>query len=397
MSKINKNSGIPAIKQIINLLDFKKVNRTADKFNSDRYCKKFKTTFHLTTMLYSVLSGCNSLRQISGIMLGCQGRINHLGLDYFPKRSTLSDANKKRKSYVFGEIYYDLFRQYGSFLSDSRMNKKVITNLKIVDSTTISLFGNILQGVGRNPIDGKKKGGIKVHTVLDSDSDVPVMIRFSPSKTHDHTFLKELNLPSGSLVVFDKGYIDYKQYLDWNIKGVTFVTRQKDNALWWSKEEFEIPNDAPSGILKDERIGILKGNTPIDIRRIAYWDDKNGKLYEFITNNFDLSAEDVANIYKRRWQIEILFKCLKQNYQLKYFLGDNQNAIEIQIWATLIAYLLTKVIQKNIKEHNWAFANIVAIIRAHLMAYIDLFRFLNHPNAKWEFTKIKNQEQYALF
>lgn len=397
MYKNNKNSSIPVIKQIINLLDKKKVNRTADKFKSDRYFKKLKTSTHLTTMLYSVLSGCNSLRQISGIMLGCQGRINHLGLDYFPKRSTLSDANKNRKSAVFGEIYNDLFRQFGSFLSDSRMNKKVVSNLQIVDSTTISLFGNLLQGVGRNPIDGKKKGGIKVHTVLDSDTDVPVMIRFTPSKTHDHTFLKELNLPSGSLVVFDKGYTDYNQYLDWSVKGITFVTRLKDNASWVSKEELEISKDTPDGVLKVEIMEITKNKKVIELRRIAYWDDKQGKLYEFITNNYDLLPEDVAEIYKRRWQIEILFKCLKQNYQLKYFLGDNQNAIEIQIWVTLIAYLLTKILQKRTKEHKWAFSCIVTIMRAHLMAYIDIFGFLKHPDAEWVFIRIENTEQYKLF
>lgn len=397
MYKNNKNSGIPAIKQIINLIDINKVNRTADKHQSDRYSKKLNTLSHLIIMLYSALSGCISLRQISGIMLGCQGRINHLGLKYFPKRSTLSDANRKRKSAIFGEIYYDLLKQYQSFLSDSRINKSVIKNLQIIDSTTISLFGNIIQGVGRNPVDGQKKGGMKVHTVLDSDSNVPVMIRFTPAKTHDHTFLKDLKLSTGSLIVFDKGYTDYKQFYDWNLEGITFVTRQKNNASWVYKEEFEIPDGTPDGVLKDGKIEILKGKTVIELRRITYWDDIQGKFYEFLTNNYDLPAEDVAEIYKRRWQIEILFKCLKQNFQLKYFLGDNQNAIEIQIWITLIAYLLTKVLQKQITKHKWAYSSIVAITRAHLMAYIDLIGFLNNPNAKWVLVKIENQEQYALF
>ena len=157
MSKNNKFSGKPIISQVIDFLDRDLINRTASRNNSDRYYKKFLTRDHLITMMYVVLSGCNSLREIVGIMLACEGKINHLGIKSFPKRSTISDANRKRESKVFSEIYFGLYQKYRRIITDSRESDPVMKSLKIVDSTTISLFSEIIRGVGRNPINGKKK------------------------------------------------------------------------------------------------------------------------------------------------------------------------------------------------------------------------------------------------
>jgi len=396
MSKNNKNSGNPIISQILKFIDRVKVNRTAKENRSDRYSKKFKTIDHLITMLYVVLSGCNSLREIESIMLACEGRLNHLGINVFPKRSTLSDANRRRSSKVFSEIYFGLYYKYKKILTDSRKNDPLMKCLKIVDSTTISLFCDILQGVGRNPINGKKKGGIKMHTMINSSEDVPTLVRFTSAATHDHTFLKNLELKKGSIVVFDKGYVDYNQYNQWTLDGVYFVTRQKDNAVYESIEEFDIPLNMDDGVLKDEKIIIDKDVQRIELRRLAYWLEDQKRVYEFITNNFDLPADKIAQIYKKRWQIELLFKRLKQNFPLKYFLGDNQNAIEIQIWVSLIAQLIMLVIKK-LAERKWAFSNLVSVIRFHLMTYIDLFKFLNSPDSGWEFLTTKPPEQYLLF
>jgi hypothetical protein len=189
-------------------------------------------------MIYTVLSGCSSLREIASIMLACEGKINHLGLTDFPKRSTLSDANsqnsvsKRRKSKVFGDIYYALLKKYSKILSDSSPRQPAVKNLRIVDSTTITLFSDILKGTGRKPINGKKKGGIKMHTMINALEDVPSLVKFSSAATHDHIFLKELDLEKGSFVVFDKGYLDYQQYEQWTLDNVFFVTRQKNNALY---------------------------------------------------------------------------------------------------------------------------------------------------------------------
>lgn len=396
MNKSTNFSGQPIFKQILRFIDDGIVYRTAQKHNADRYYKKFKTYDHLVSMLFATISGVNSLRELSGVMLACEGKINHLNLKQFPRRSTISDANRKRSSAVFGDIYHELLSRYRGFLPDSRGKSEPVKGLQIVDSTTISLFSDILKGAGRNPVNGKKKGGIKMHTMISALEDVPCLVRFSSAATHDHTFLKELELKKGSFVVFDKGYNDYGQYARWNVEGVFFVTRQKTNALYTSLQEFDIADDIDPGVLRDERISVVKDQRTIHLRRIAYWHDPHQKVYEFITNNFQLQADTIADIYKRRWQIETMFKRLKQNFPLKYFLGDNQNAIEIQIWVSLIIQLIMLVIQR-MAQRKWAFSNMVSIIRYHLMNYIDLFKFLKEPDSSYENLTTKPPHQLALF
>ena len=397
MNKSKNFSGQPIIKQVLNFIDSKDIHRTAKNHNSDRYTKKFTTYDHLVTMIFTVISGCSSLREVTSIMLACEGKINHLGLKDFPKRSTLSDANKRRSSEVFADIYHLLYHRYHRFLSDSRTAEPAVKDLKIIDSSTITLFSDILKGVGRNPINGKKKGGIKMHTMINAMEDVPCLIKFTSAATHDHTFLKDLDLKKNSFVVFDKGYVDYEQYQSWTLEDIYFVTRQKDNARYISLEEFEIPDKVNDAVLKDEKIEIIdKNGHSFSLRRIAFWYEKNQKVYEFITNNYHLDADKIADIYKNRWQIEIMFKRLKQNFPLKYFLGDNQNAIEIQIWVSLIIQLIMLVIQRK-AQRSWAYSNMMSVIRYHLMTYIDLFKFLKNPEAKWEEITTKNIAQLDLF
>jgi hypothetical protein len=396
MSKSKNFSGQPIISQVLNFLPSTIISRTAQEHNSDRYYKRFKTYDHLVTMIFATISGCSSLREISSIMLACEGKINHLGLTKFPKRSTLSDANKKRSSEVFASIYKSIYSSYRHFLSDSNTKKLPVEDLKIVDSSTISLFSDIIKGVGRNPINGKKKGGIKMHTMINAKEDVPCLVRFTSAATHDHVFLKELNLKKGSFVVFDKGYVDYMQYYKWTLEDVYFVTRQKENAQYTSLEEFDIGDHIHPSILKDERINITKDGQSIELRRVAFYHAEQKKVYEFISNNFDIDADKIADIYKQRWQIETLFKRLKQNFPLKYFFGDNQNAIEIQIWVSLIIQLIMLVI-KSKADKRWAFSNMMSIIKYHLMTYIDLFKFLKNPDANWDVLNNINQTKLDLF
>ena len=397
MNKSTHFSGHPIIKQLLNLIPKGIITRTAIRFDSDRYYKTCKTREHLISMLYGVLSGSSSLRELSTVMLACEGKLSHLGLDNFPKRSTLSDANANRSSEIFGSVYYSLLDKYGRFLSDSSSLRLPVKHLKIVDSTTISLFSDILKGVGRNPINGKKKGGIKMHTMINAMQDVPCLVRYSNAATHDHSFLKELDLKKGSFVVFDKAYTDYEQYLDWTQNDIYFVTRQKGNASYKILLEFDLQKGTSSNVLKDEIITVQKNKVAVKLRRVAYWDTEKNKVYEFISNNFLLSPEKICDIYKHRWQIETMFKRLKQNFPLKYFLGDSQNAIEIQIWCGLIIQLLMLVVQRKVTK-KWAYSNMVSMIRLHLMSYIDLFSFMENPTKQWEDLKTKPPEiQLSLF
>jgi len=323
MGKSNHFSTKSVFGQLISLIDDGLINRAVKKCNSDRYTKRFKTKDHLISMLFCSFSKCTSLREISGAMLGLSGKTADFHLSHIPKRSTLSDANKKRDVWVFENIYHGLLKQYGVFLSDSRIKEVIKKQVKIFDSTTISLFKDILEGVGRNPKTGKKKGGIKVHTVVNADEVVPELVWFSEAKTHDHNFLEKLKCDENTVYVFDKGYNDYKAFAHFTMQKTGFVTRIKDNASYLKIEKLDIENHIHSGVLKDEIIEIEvkkdKELSKLALRKVTFYDRQNKREFEFLTNLFEMRADLIAALYKIRWQIELLFKQLKQNFPLKYF------------------------------------------------------------------------------
>lgn len=378
MSKSSYFSSKSVFGQLISLIDNKKIKDAVKIHDSDRYVKRFKSKDHLISMLFCSFAKCNSLREVSGAMLGLSGKTESFQLSHIPKRSTLSDANKNRKVEFFEEIYNKLLHQYGEVLSDTRIQKVLNKQVKIVDSSTISLFKDILSCVGRKSKSGKSKGGIKVHTVINADEIVPNLVWFSPATTHDHNFLKKLKCDDNTVYVFDKGYNNYKAFSHFTENKTGFVTRIKDNALYEEIEVLEIPERTHSGVLSDKiiEVEIKNGNekTKLKLRKVTFYDRENKREFEFLTNLFELRADLIAGLYKIRWQIELLFKQLKQNFPLRYFLGDNENAIKIQIYCVLIVNLLIAVIKKKLKR-SWAFSNLVSFCKIHLFNYIQLLKF----------------------
>jgi hypothetical protein len=399
MGKSNYFSSKSVFGQLISLIDDKTIKDAVKKNDSDRYVKRFKSKDHLISMLFCSFAKCNSLREVSGAMLGLSGKTESFQLNHIPKRSTLSDANKNRKVEFFEDIYNKLLREYGSVLSDSRIQDVLKKQVKIVDSTTISLFKDILSCVGRKAKDGKSKGGIKVHTVINADEKVPSLVWFSPATTHDHNFLQQLKCDDNTIYVFDKGYNDYKAFKHFTDNKTGFVTRIKDNAVYEELEIKEVSEDIHSGVLQDEiiEIEVKEGKTisKLKVRKVKFYDRENKREFEFITNLFELRADLIAALYKIRWQIELLFKQLKQNFPLRYFLGDNENAIKIQIYCVLIVNLLIAVIKKRLKR-SWAFSNLVSFCKIHLFNYIQLMKFLENPEKDWIIDKAEI-EQLSFF
>ena len=382
MSKGSFFIGQPVFSQVLNLISKSEVHKSAKHFSSDHYCKKFKTYDHLTEMLYAIFNRCSSIREVVTGIMACHSKLLHLGVSYTIRRSTLSDANKRRTSEVFEDIYNKLYARYRKSLSDSR-SKRLMGKVFIVDSTTISLFQEILKGVGPNPVNGRRKGGIKAHTLMKVDEDIPQMIRFTAGAAHDVTFMKKVSVPRGSILVFDKAYRDYSQLHRWDSEGVFWVTRIREDAVSELVSENDI-SDAHSkrGILSDRIVCIGHSHnnrvTKVRCRIVKYYHKETKKTFEFVTNNFLYSPLTITQLYKQRWQIETLFKRIKQNYPLRNFLGDNENAIKVQIWCALIADLLLKVIQMRTQK-PWSFANLASMVRLHLMTYINLLSFLNKP------------------
>jgi hypothetical protein len=385
--------------QLISLIDDSMIQKAVKKHDSDRYVKHFKCQDHLFSMVFCCLEKCNSLREVAGGMVGLSDKKEMFRINHLPKKSTLADANKGRKVEFFEEIYNNLLKKYSFVLSDSRVEIALGKKVKIVDSTTISLFKDILKCVGRKSSDGKSKGGVKSHTVINADEKVPSLVWFSPARTHDHKFLEKLKCDEHTVYIFDKGYNDYKAFAHFSEQSTGFVTRIKDNAKHEVIKKNNIPGNIHSGILSDEiiEVEVNKGGekTKLKLRKIKYYDREHKRSFEFISNLFEFRADTIAALYKIRWQIELLFKQIKQNFPLKYFLGDNENAIKIQIYCVLIVNLLLGVIKKSLKR-QWSFSNLVSFCRIHLFNYIHLTKFLESPEKDWELDG-ENNSQLGLF
>ena len=213
--------------------------------------------------------------------------------------------------------------------------------------------------------------------LTDVHADMAKFVKISAAKQHDKNFLKYLVLPRGSMIAFDKAYNHYLQFAQWTEEGIFFVCRLKDNAKYEVQDiMFEKTlSEGESGVMKEEHIHLKykesKREKTLCLRKVTYRDEK-GRMYWFITNNWDITAEEVALIYKYRWTIELVFKKLKQNFQLHFFYSESENGIKTQIWATLIAHLLLTVLKRKSKS-NKAFSTIAALIRIHLISHLDLF------------------------
>ena len=261
--------------QLISLCKKEVLQPVITKCNANRYFKKLKAYEHFVTMMYGVLSGSTSLREIVMGLSLAEGKLKHLNMDYVPPKSTLADGNKLRSSKFFEQTYYHLYGIYKPSFSDSTIKKEVLKNLFLLDATTFSLFKAILKTSGRNTIDGKRKGGIKKNTVIHAQSLMPTFISFSAAVVNDQTVYPHLNLPENSYVVFDKGYTDYAQYAHFTEKKIYFVTRQKQNAKYVSLSEFGLTDKDPDSILKDELIEVAyKENNQqqrvLILRRVVY-------------------------------------------------------------------------------------------------------------------------------
>ena len=391
---MDKNSeirfvGQPIFRQILNLIDESELKKLIRKHNSDYYYKAFKSKTQLITMLFGILSRCDSMTEICEGLRALGGKLNHLGLEKAPAKSTASDGLRNRSHKFFEELYFSLVKKHQAFLSDSRTFGLTFKEVLLIDSTTIRLFSDILKGVGRNPKgDGKKKGGLKVHMLIDAVQSVGRFVKITAAKVHDKNFLKSLELISHSMVVFDRAYNYYHQFALWTQNQVFFVTRLKKNAVYMVIEIKRKHNrkKGKAKVLRDEIIemeyhpenkdGVRQTNVKkiIRLRKVCYQDEGN-RYFEFLTNNFDITAEEVAFLYKKRWGIELLFKKMKQNFQLHYFYGENVNAIYTQVWCTLIAQLLLTVIQK-MSQAKKAFSVVASLIRIHLISMLDVFELL---------------------
>ncbi|WP_333616814.1 IS4 family transposase, partial [Bacteroides pyogenes] len=378
--------GQPVYGQLIKSLDRDKIVQMSRTQGGERYVKSFDGWHHLLTMLYAVIMRFDSLREIEASMQAEVRKLGHIGLDTVPRRSTLSDANTRRSETFFEMVYRDLYEQNKATLSsDSPRNETEswMKRLRVIDSTTITLFSNLVfKGVGRHPKSGKKKGGIKVHSVIHANEGVPCDVRFTSAATNDSFMLAPSDFRNGEIVALDRAYINYGKFEELTMRGVVYVTKMKKNLT------YELLSDrmymTGQGLMeyREQTVVFNKGDARHKARIITYVDIKKGrkpKLVSLLTNDFDMALETIVEIYRKRWLIESLFKQIKQNFPLRYFYGESANAIKIQVWVTLIANLLMTLLQRRLTR-PWSFSGLATMVRIVLMYYINMDTFFERPD-----------------
>jgi len=341
---------------------------------AERHARGFTCWGQFVAMLFCQLGRAHSLREITGGLRSCEGKLKHLGISA-PSRSTLAYANEHRPWQLYQRIFTQLFE---GCQSQVKVKKKFRFKNKLVglDSTIIDLCISLFDWAKFR----RTKGAIKLHLLLDHDGYLPSFAVITEGKVADVKVVSQFHFAPGTIVVDDRGYNDYDLFGRWTAQGVYFVTRMKDNAVYEVVGERRAPQNRH--ILKDELIELrgLKAieKCPYPLRRIEAYDPETDKVLVFLTNQLELGSTTIAAVYKDRWQMEIFFKALKQNLKIKTFVGTSANAVKIQIWTALIAMLILRFLQLRSQFH-WSLSNLVALLRMNLFTHRDLWAWLNKP------------------
>ena len=360
--------------QLLQLFPRIEFQQAVRETKAERHARGFTCWGQFVAMLFCQLGRAHSLREITGGLRSCEGKLKHLGITA-PSRSSLAYANEHRPWQLYQKVFLQLLDRCR--MQVGRRKKFQFKNkLVSLDSTTIDLCLSMFDWARFR----RTKGAIKLHLLLDHDGYLPEFAFITEGKVADVKVARQLDFAPGTIVVDDRGYTDYTLWGRWCSQHVYFVTRMKDNALYEAIGGKQIPHHRH--VLKDEQIE-LRGpkaieKCPYPLRRIEVEDPQTGEILVFVTNHINLGASTIADVYKDRWQIEIFFKALKQNLKIKTFIGTSPNAVKIQIWTALIAMLMLRFLQLRAK-FSWSLSNLVALLRMNLFTHRDLWAWLNKP------------------
>ena len=374
----NKNNNKPVLRQILDLVPRWLFESCTNTYKTDKGVSKYKTRDQFVALTFGQLNNCQSLNDISVGIGVSEIFIKDLGLTQSPARSTMSDGNKNRDWHVFESLYYRLLSHYKSVLKQHH-NTHIIKEIKgkmvkLIDSSIISLCLAMFDWAEFRTA----KGGIKLHTSWDDHLMIPDIVNITEAKVHDRYGLEQLIFPKGTILVEDRAYFDFTLMLNRIKAENVFITRIKTNTLYKTVQELELPDNIDQNILKDEIIlltskkAIESGISEHKLRLVHVYKEDENKVIVIITNQLDWEYNTIAQLYKKRWDIELFFKALKQNLQVKTFWGTSENAVKSQIYVALINYLLLELIKRTISKIPVAFSNLIEKIRFCLYHYLSL-------------------------
>jgi hypothetical protein len=362
--------------QVLALISRTEFERAVRQHRAEHAAKGFGCWDQFVAMLFCQLAQAKSLREICGGLASCVGKLQHLGVARAPKRSTLAYANEHRSWELYQTVFYQLLDRC-RLVASGRRPFRFKHPLYSFDSTTIDMCLSLFDWARYK----RTKGAIKLHLLLDHEGYLPVFAHLTDGKVGDVDIARTLDLPADSMIVIDRGYLDYALYARWTEQGVWFVTRARTNMDYRFVEFADVREG--SGVLEDARIELVSEHAQrqgctVPLRRIVYQDPETGDELVFLTNHLRLAASTIARVYKDRWQIETFFRTLKQNLKVKTFVGTGPNAVRIQIWTALIAMLMLKYLQLK-SRIDWSLSNLVALLRWNFFTYRDLWRWIDDP------------------
>jgi hypothetical protein len=361
--------------QLLRLFPRVEFQQMVKETKSERHARGFTSWSQFVSMLFCQLGRAHSLREISGGLRSCEGKLKHLGISS-PSHSTLAYANEHRPWELYQLVFLKLVDRCRTQVLPGKKKFRFKHKLMSMDSTIVDLCLSMFDWARFR----RTKGAIKLHLLLDHDGYLPSFAIITEGKVTDVHVARQFKFDSDTIVVDDRGYNDYELFGLWTAQCVYFVTRMKENAVYEVIRENRVPQHRH--ILKDETIQLrgMKASEkcPYPLRRIEYYNPEKQESLMFLTNHMTLGATTIAAIYKDRWQIELFFKALKQNLKIKTFVGTSANAVKIQIWTALIAMLLLRFLQLRSK-FNWSLSNLVALLRMNLFTHRDLWAWLNKP------------------
>ena len=362
--------------QILKLIPRTDFERLVKETGAERAAKGLSCWSQFVSMLFCQLGRAHSLREIEGGLKSCEGKLNHLGIEA-PKRSSLAYANAHRPWQLYEKLFGQLYARISAEITAPRkfhFKNKLVS----LDASTIDLCLSVFDWAKFR----RTKGAVKLHLLLGHDGYLPCFAHITDGKVADVKVAQMLVFPAGTVVVYDRGYHDYRLFGEWTEQGVYFVTRMKDNTRYVITEAREPPK--ARGIVADQMIELTgvhaEARCPHPLRRIEAIRPDTGETLVFLTNHLTLGASTVAAIYKDRWAVELFFKAIKQNLKVKTFVGTSANAVKTQLWCALIAILLLRYLQR-LSRYGWSMSNLVALLRMNLFTHRDLRAWLDEPFA----------------
>lgn len=349
--------------QLLQWVDRDKFQDGVDKYGGDKRARHLKSWSQFVALLFGQLTGHSSLRAIAAGLKGSRRKLYHLGITFEICRSTLADANDRRDPRMFEAAYYQLLPRVQALAPGHKLKVKKGQVLAL-DSTTIEICLSLSPWAQFH----HGKGAVKLHTAIDLAGDLPTVVNFTDGRKADVRVARTMQFAAGTILVIDRGYIDYAWWQELTTAGVWFVTRMKRNCDFKVRECRE--TNRTQGIMADQTIrlrGIKGREYEGKLRRVSYRDPKTGHRYVFMTNRFNLSAATICALYKARWQVELFFKVLKSHLQVRKFAGTSVNAVQAQIWVALIAYLLMMAVKFQSKL-GWGTPSIMAVLTVTLFA-----------------------------